>query len=338
MDRIHAGETPDGQGVDAYTLKNRSGMELRFLTYGGIVTHLTAPDLSGTYEDITLGFNSLDEYLKGHPYFGAIVGRVAGRLTHGRFTIDGNEYQLAVNQGPNHLHGGLHALDKKVWSAEPLNDQSVRLTYRSPDGEEGYPGNVDLSVTYTLTDDNEWTLEYNAVTDKTTPLSLTNHAYFNLAGETASDILDHEIQIQASRLVPTDDDFTLLDRIEPAGVQNFEEPRILKDVLDDLFGRHGANYVLNNPGEIRPVARVRHPASGRIMEVETDTTMLQFYTSVMLKGNLVGKSGRTYEPFSALCLECQGYPAGVNNSPVESILLHPGETYQQTTIYRFLVD
>lgn len=328
------GSTPDGQSVQAFTLTNRNHLSLRVLTLGGIVSHLFVPDANGTLADITLGLPSLDAYLEGHPYFGALVGRVAGRLTRGTFSANGKTYTLPCNQPPNHLHGGFHALDKKIWDAEILDDQSLRLRYTSPDGEEGYPGTVNISVTYMLTNDNEWVLEYEATSDQSTPFSMTNHAYFNLAGEPAGDIRDHVVQIHADSYVPVDAEFTLQDRIAPVETNDFRSPRLLSDALPGLFGQHGDNYLLNGTG-FREAARVHHPATGRTLIAYTDTPVLQFYTGFNLTGEDLGKSGKKYLPFSAFCLECQGYPAGVNDSPIGNIMLHPGQTYRQRTVYAF---
>jgi aldose 1-epimerase len=328
-------KTLAGKQVDAYTIENRNGLRMRVLTLGGIVTHLEVPDRNGRFADICLGLPTLEAYLQGHPYFGSLVGRVAGRLTHGKFTIDDVHYQVKCNQPPNHLHGGVHALDKKVWLAEPVGDSALKLTYRSPDGEEGYPGNVDISVVYTLNDDNEWVLEYEALTDKATPLSLTNHAYFNLAGEGSGSIHDHIVQIHADRYVPVDDEFTLSDKVEPVGANDFREPRRLGDVLPELLRQHGDNYLLDATEGVRPVARVEDPKSGRVLEAFSDAPALQFYTSANLTGEDIGKSGKAYKPFAAFCLECQGYPAGVNDCPVGDIILRPGDLYRQKTVYAF---
>ena len=333
----HIGKTSAGEDVHAYTLTNANGLRMRVLTLGGIVTHLEVPDRDGRLDDITLGLPTLEAYLAGHPYFGALVGRVAGRLPGGKFFAEGREVQLPTNDGDNHLHGGVHALDKKVWTAEPVGENALRLRYRSPDGEEGYPGNVDIAVTYTLNDDNEWVLAYEAVTDKATPFSMTNHAYFNLAGENAGSIADHLVQIHAERYVPADKDFTLLDRVEPVNTNDFRTPRRMGDALDGLAGKHGDNYMLSDEPGVRPVARVEDPKTGRVLTVTSDAPVLQFYTGVNLTGDDIGKSGRPYLPFSALCLECQGYPAGVNDSPIGSIMLHPGERYRQRTVYAFSV-
>jgi len=335
INKTTAGKTISGKQVDAYTIENRNGLRMRVLTLGGIVTHLEVPDRDGKFADICPGLPTLEAYLQGHPYFGSLVGRVAGRLTHGKFTIDGQSYQVTCNQPPNHLHGGVHALDKKVWTAEAVGDSALKLTYRSPDGEEGYPGNVDISVVYTLTDENEWVLAYEAVTDKATPFSMTNHAYFNLAGEAHGSILDHVFQIHADRYVPVDEAFTLSDRIEPVGSNDFREPRRLGDALEGLFGKHGDNYLLGGGPGVKPVARVVEPKSGRVLEVRSDAPVLQFYTGWNLTGEDIGKSGKAYKPLAAFCLECQGYPAGVNDSPVGSIILRPGDVYRQNTVYSF---
>lgn len=316
------------------------------LTYGGIVTTLRLPDREGRFADVVLGFNRLEDYLAGHPYFGAIVGRIAGRVSGGRLPVAGRSHELACNDGPNHLHGGRTGLDKRIWAAQPLRlasgDAALKLTYLSPDGEEGYPGNITLAVTYSLTSTNGLLVETEASADCVTPLSLAHHSYFNLAGEGSGPVVDHEIQIQAEAFVPADQDMTLSGRRESlvgyAG--DFTRARRLGDALPHLFKGHGDLYLLRQPdGRLpavtAPVARIVEPRSGRVLEVFTDESCLQFYTGVALDGTLTGKSGRVYGPHAGFCLECQGYPDGASRPEFGDIFLRPGKLGRQRTLYAF---
>jgi aldose 1-epimerase len=339
------GTRPNGDVIEAFTLNNSRGASFTVITYGGIITSLRMPDRYGRFADVVLGFERLESYLAGHPYFGAIVGRVAGRMTRGLLRLNGSTRQLAVNDPPNHLHGGIVGLDKRIWSATPCicpdGTPMLRLAYRSPNGEEGYPGTVDITVTYSLSQDNEVTIEAEAVADEPTPLCLTNHSYFNLAGEGSGTIDDHELQIHADEFVPTDEHFALLGRREPvAGRRNdFTQPRRIGDVLPLLFKAHGDLYLTSNQfaPKLQTVARARDPHSGCQMEVRSTSPCVQFYTGVSLDGTLVGKSGRRYPRHAGFCLECQGYPDGVNTTEFGDIILRPGERYRQTTVFAFSV-
>lgn len=337
---------PSGEPVEAYTLTNPAGASVCVLTYGGIVTSLRVPDRSGQFADVVLGFDHLASYLAGHPYFGAIAGRIAGRVTGGRLVVEGRTYPLALNNGTNHIHGGLVGLDKRIWRAQPVTRpdgaDSLRLTYRSPDGEEGYPGTLEIAVIYTLTANNELIIESEATADRVTPLSLAHHSYFNLAGEGSGPVTDHEIQILAAASVPTDDAMTLSGRRAPVAGQpnDFNRPRRLGDALPQLFQRHGDLYLLRGPSAPPPaaptlVARITEPRSGRVLEVSTDDSCLQFYTGVSLDGTLTGKSGRAYGPHAGLCLECQGYPDGASRPEFGDILVRPGQVQRRRTIYAF---
>ena len=332
------GHLPNGELVEKYDLTNRAGMKVSVITYGGIIQSLRLPDRAGMMADVVLGFDDLDSYVKGHPYFGCITGRVAGRISGGKFRIDGRDYLLAINNGPNHLHGGLTGLDKRLWKAETLPD-GVSLRYRSTDGEEGYPGNLDIAVTYRLTDSNELIIESDVVSDQVTPVNLTNHTYFNLAGEGAGSIEDHVLQIFADEFVPADNDLTLSGRRESVAGQanDLREPRRLGDVMSELHLHHGDNYLLRPPGDkgLAMVACVRDPASGRQLEILTNDTNLQFYTGFFLDGTLTGKSGKPYDPHAGLCLECQGYPDGVAHPELGDILVLPGHPQRRMTIYNF---
>lgn len=334
------GTLPDGREVDQYTLTNTHGARCKVITYGGIITELWVPDRKGELADVVLGLPSLEDYLKGHPHFGAITGRVAGRITHGKFTLDGTDYQLVVNKEPNHLHGGVHALDKKLWKAEVSSDV-LTLSYLSPDGEEGYPGNVSIQVSYSLSDDTELKIEYKAGTDAATPLSLTNHSYFNLAGEGTPDLNTHRLRIFADTIVPKEEDGTLTGIPTPVEgtLHDFREETSLKAFTQEA-GEHGENYLLREKNVENPtlVAVVTEPESGRKMETWTTATVLQLYCSQTLDEEpQTGKSGVTYPKFSAICLECQGYPEGVNQPEIDDIILRPGQEYHQITSYRFSV-
>ena len=334
---------PSGERIDEFTLTNGHGLSLKVITYGGIVTQLHVPDKNGRMADVVLGFDNLEQYLAGHPYFGCIAGRVAGRLTHGKFSLDGKNYSLTINDPPNHLHGGKTGFDKQVWHAEILSDgkERLRLSYFSSDGEEGYPGNVQVSVTYSLTDANEFVIEYEATTDKATPLNLTNHAYFNLCGEGSGQIDDHVLHIFADDYAPADETMTLLDRREPVAGRgnNFTYAKRIADVLPGLWKNHGDVYFIRSDGRsaLVPVARLFDPHSGRVMSISSTEPCLQLYTGVSLDGTLKGKSGRRYGPHSALCLECEDYPNGVNEPHLGDIVLRPGLTYRQTTVHAFSV-
>lgn len=339
------GSLPTGEAVEIHTLANSAGASMTVITYGGIVTSLRVPDRDGRLADVVLGFDTLAAYLNGHPYFGAITGRVAGRLSSGRFTVGGAVHQLALNDGAHHLHGGIAGLDKRLWRATPApradNAPSLRLTYRSPDGEEAYPGNVDFSVTYTLTEDNAFVIETQAVADRPTPVNPTHHSYFNLSGESTGSIAGHELQIHADNFVPADDELIQLGRLDPVASpgNDFRQPRCLGDALPELFKRHGDLYrVRRQAGAARtlvPIARFAEPRSGRVLAVSTNEDYLQLYTGCSLDGTLVGKSGRAYGPHSGLCLECQGYPGAVNTPAMGDILVRPGEPQNRVTVYSF---
>jgi aldose 1-epimerase len=316
------------------------------MTYGGIVTSLHVPDRNGQLDDVVLGFHDLDSYVAGHPYFGAITGRIAGRVSGGGFTLEGRRYDLVKNDGPNHLHGGLRGLDKRVWRAEPVERadgaDSVRLTYHSPDGEEGYPGAVDFSVTYTLTGDNVFILESEISTDQLTPINVTHHSYFNLAGESCGSIVDHELTIFSSEAFASDDNVTPLPRLESVigTAADFRSPRRLGDAIPGLFKNHGDIYLLpqSNEGSLITAARLFDPSSGRALDVSTNEPCLQMYTGAMLDGSVRGKSGVTYAPFAAICLECQGHSDAVNHPELDDILVAPDKPRRRVTHYAFSTE
>jgi aldose 1-epimerase len=337
------GKLPTGETVEEFAITNSRGMTLKLITYGATLTELHVPDKSGVTADVVLGFNHLAGYLGNHPFFGCIAGRVSGRITGGKFTLDGRNYQLALNDLPNHLHGGARGFDKRLWQAQVIHrakdSAGVHFSYRSPDGEEGYPGNANVAVTYFLNEENEIWICYAAMADQATPLSLTNHSYFNLAGEGSGTIEHHRLQILSSEITATDAQMTLLGARSPVEgkANDFNQPQRLGDAIPGLLNSHGDNYLLAHPSHksLERVARLEDPASGRVMEVLTTEDCLQLYSAAVLDSSLIGKSGRPYPKFGGLCLECQGYPDGANHPELGDIILRPGGVYHQTTIYRF---
>ncbi len=338
------GKTKDGATVELYVLTNSKGMTAKIMTYGATVTQLIVPDRNGKSGDVTLGFDNLDQYLATQPYFGAIVGRVANRIAKGKFILNGTEYTLAANNGPNHLHGGLKAFDKVVWKAKPVSSaegQSVEFSYLSVDGEEGYPGNLTCKVVYTLTKDNELKIDYTATTDKPTPVNLTNHAYFNLAGAGTGDVLGHELMLVAQRFTPVDDSLIPSGQITAVKdtPMDFTKPARIGSRINQVKGGYDLNYVLDSGGSKAPVlaARVHEPKSGRVMEVYTTEPGVQFYTGNFLDGTISGIGG-IYKKHSGFCLETQHFPDAVHHPNFPSIILTPGQVYRATTIYKFSVQ
>ena len=341
------GKTTDGDNVDQYTLKNSNGMEVSIISYGGIITCWKAKDREGNYRDIVLGFDNLSDYETSSPYFGALIGRYGNRIREGKFSLDGVEYNLAVNNGENHLHGGLKGFDKVIWDVEEeVNDKSASLIlrYTSPDMEEGYPGNLDVKVTYTLTIDDELRVRYEAETDKKTVVNLTQHSYFNLSAGLNRDILSHEITIDADSYLPVNQ--TLIPTGELTGVGGTPfDFRASKRVGDDIneediqltFGNgYDHCWVLNKQDEgIRIVASAYDPISGRLLEVSSDQPGIQFYSGNFLDGTLESKDGGNYEFRSGFCLETQHYPNSPNQEGFPSVILNPGEKYDTNTIFRF---
>jgi len=335
---------PDGERIEVCSLANDQAMEVRIINYGGIIASIKVPDRDGKLDDVVLGHDSLDGYLNRTRYFGVLIGRFANRIARGRFSLNGVEYQLAINNGENHLHGGVRGFDKVVWAAQEIDD-GVQLTYFSKDGEENYPGNLNATVTYRLNDANELRIDYFATTDRDTIINLTNHSYFNLAG--AGTILDHELQIEADTFTPIDE--TLIPTGEIRSVKgtpmDFTSPTAIGALIDDdddqLRIAHGYdhNFVLRGEvGTLRTVARVHDPQSGRVMGVITTQPGLQFYSGNYLDGTLVGRSGRAYVKNSGLCLEAQHFPDSPNQPNFPSTVLRPDEKYHHTTIYRFSVE
>jgi len=338
--------TLSGQPVDIFTLRNANGIEVKATNYGAIITSIVTPDKAGKRGDITLGFDTFDEYLKNTPFFGALVGRYGNRIAKGTFTLDGKPYTLAVNNGPNHLHGGLKGFDKVLWKGEPVSGKtSVRFTRRSPDGEEGYPGNLDVRVTYTLTDDNELVIDYHATTDKATPVNLTQHTYFNLAGE--GDILGHQLMIDADRYTPVDETLIPTGRLAAvAGTPfDFRKPTPIGARIDQNDpqlkngGGYDHNFVLNSKGPGRRLAaRVVDPKSGRTLEVSTSQPGVQFYSGNFLDGTVKGKGGRAYQRRTGFCLETQHFPDSPNQPSFPTTILKPGQEYSTQTAFKFGVE
>jgi aldose 1-epimerase len=335
-----------GQPVDIFTLRNANGIEIKATNYGGIITSIVVPDRNGRPGDIVLGFDDLQAYVKDSPYFGAIVGRYGNRIAKGHFALDGHTYTLAVNNGPNHLHGGLKGFDKVIWHAEPLaGSTGLVLSRRSPDGEEGYPGNLDVRVTYRLTDDNRLVIDYHATTDKATPVNLTQHSYFNLAGE--GDVLGHELTIDADRYTPVDANLIPTGELAPVeGTPfDFRKSTAIGARIDTPnlqlknAGGYDHNWVLNRKGTgLQLAARVVEPKTGRTLEVSTTQPGLQFYSGNFLDGTLKGKGGRVYVKHAGLCLETQHFPDSPNHPDFPSTILRPGEQYDTQTVFRFGVQ
>jgi len=339
------GRTADGAGVTEYTLRNGNGVEVRAIDYGAIITSIKAPDRSGALADVVLGFDSLAGYLEQPPYFGAVVGRYGNRIAKGQFTLDGRVYTLAKNNGPNHLHGGVRGFDKVLWQAAPSETGAVVTFLRiSPDGEEGYPGVLQARVTYMLTDANELVVEYRATTDKPTPVNLTQHTYFNLAGEGSGDILGHELTIHADRYTPVD--ATLIPTGELAPVQGTPfDFRKATPIGARINGTHEQlaygkgydhNWVLNRiASALVPAARLVDPKSGRTLEVATTEPGMQFYSGNFLDGTVRGKGGHVYGRRTGLCLETQHFPDSPNQPAFPSTILRPGGTYWSKTVFTF---
>ena len=347
------GVTVDGKTIEEYTLTNSHGIEVRAITYGGIIRSLKVPDRSGAIADIVLGFDTPKGYLSDPPppYFGAIIGRYGNRIAKGQFTLDGHVYTLARNNGPNSLHGGNRGFDKVVWTAdarETPSGPSVTFSRTSPDGEEGYPGNLDVRVTYTLTEQNELVVQYHATTDKATPINLTQHSYFNLAGEGSGDILSHELMINADRFTPVDDTLIPTGQLAPVEGTPFDfrhaTPIGARIDADDPQIKKGPgydhNWVLNRgtaggAASLTLAARLTDPKSGRTMEIRTTEPGLQFYSGNFLDGTIKGKGGHVYGKRSALCLETQHFPDSPNHVNFPSTILRPGQTYDSRTVFLF---
>lgn len=344
----HFGSTHDGQPIDCYTLTNRNGLEARIMTYGGILVSLRIPDRQGALADVVLGFDSLAPYLSEHPYFGALIGRYANRIARGRFRLNNVEYQLACNNGPNHLHGGIAGFDKKVWQADTeINTDGPQLILhcKSPDGEEGYPANVEVNVSYTLMQSNALKLDYSARTDGPTIINLTSHAYFNLAGHDS--VLGHRLRLVADHYLPVDE--TLIPTGEQAAVTgtpmdfrrltpigHYLQSNAKSEQLQRARGGYDHNWVLTkNENACMLAAEVMEPSTGRLMQVYTTQPGVQFYSGNFLDGTLTGKRGQAYQKHAGFCLETQHFPDSPNHPCFPSTVLMPYAIYQHTTVYQF---
>ncbi len=336
------GKTNDGKEILLFTLNNDHNVSVKIINYGGIITSIQIPDATGKIADVVLGFNSVADYLGSHPHFGVIAGRFANRIKGGKFVLNGTEYQLALNDGNNHLHGGIAAFDKVLWNAEEVQEEGaigVELNYLSEDGEEGYPGNLQVSVKYLLTEQNELVIEYEATTDKATVINLTNHSYFNLAGEGSGDILNHEIMINGDHYTAVNKELIPTGELKPVtnSPLDFTVSRPIGSRLNELGNGYDHNYVLNKDQSLSLAAKVSEPKSKRVMEVFTTEPGMQFYTGNFLDGTFVGKSGSNYGKHSGFCLETQHYPDSPNQPQFPSTRLNPGEVFKSTTIYKFSV-
>jgi aldose 1-epimerase len=349
--RAPFGTLPDGRPVELFTLVNAHGVEVRAMTYGGIITVLRTPDRTGALGDVVLGFDSLAGYFKDSPYFGAIVGRYANRIANGQFTLDGTTYHLAINNGPNSLHGGLRGFDKVLWTPEPFENGTgvgVRLTYVSADGEEGYPGAVTTHVTYTLTPDDALIVDYEATSTKATPINLSQHTYWNLHGQGVGTILDQLVTLDASNTTPVDSTLIPTGAIAPvAGTPfDFRTPTAIGARIEQndqqlkFGGGYDHNWVLDRNGRtgVLHAARVFDPVTGRTLDISTDQPGIQFYTGNFLDGTIHGKDGKVYPHRGALALETQHFPDSPNHPNFPSTILRPGETFRSRTVFKFGVE
>ena len=335
------GSTPEGAQIDCYTLENPGGVEARVITYGCILTSLRMPDRNGRIGEITLGFDDLQGYLSGHPYFGALVGRFANRIAGGSFELDGQRYTLACNEkGRNHLHGGVVGFDKKVWEAQQLRGEDsvgVRFSYTSPDGEEGYPGRLQLVATYTLDRNDRLAFDYRAETDRATPINLTNHAYWNLGGAGSGPVYDHVLSLDCSRYLEVDDELIPTGELLPVegSALDFRSGKAIGEDIGQLALGYDHCFVANRASDgLIPIGRLFHPASGRGLEISTTKPAVQLYTGNFLDG-IRGANGALFDRHCALCLETQYYPDAVNRPGFPPAVLRPGETYHHRTVHRF---
>jgi aldose 1-epimerase len=343
------GKMPDGQQIDLYVLTNKNGIEVAIANYGGVVVSVKAPDRKGKLADIVLGYDSLDGYLSDKAYFGALVGRYANRIAHGEFKLDGVTYKLAKNNGENSLHGGIRGFSKVVWEAKEVSSKdgpSLQLNYLSKDGEEGYPGNLRVQVVYTLSDANELKIDYSATTDRKTVLNLTNHSYFNLAGQGTGDILGHELVIKADRFTPVDSGLIPTGELRPVAGTPFDfrsktpiGSRINQDDEQLKLGKgYDHNWVLAGTGTLSLAARAVEPNSGRVLEVWTTEPGVQFYTGNFLDGTAHGKGGVSYGFRTGFCLETQHFPDSPNHPEFPSTVLRPGQKFHSVTVFKFSAE
>ncbi len=351
MEPIHFGRTANGQQTRLHRLQLPDGFQADISDYGGTIVRLLAPGRMGRFEDVALGFNSVEEYTAGSPYFGCIIGRFGNRIAGGRFSLKGRPYNLATNNTPGglpcHLHGGLRGFDKIVWAAEPARingSPALRLTHLSPDGDEGYPGSLRVTVTYTVTADHSLRIDYEATTDQATPVNLTNHIYFNLRGEGDGDILGHELTLAASRYTPVNAGLIPLGPVTPVADTplDFTRPHLIGARINTVHeqlrvaGGYDHNYIIDRSGDgLVLAATVTELASGRVMETWTTEPGVQFYSGNFLDGSLTGKSGRAYPRRSGFCLETQHYPDSPNQPSFPNTILDPGQIYRSTTVYKF---
>ena len=343
-------KTTEGKAVEVYTLTNSHGLEVRVMNFGGIVLSLRVPDRNGKLDDVVLGFDSLEPYFTNNPHFGSIIGRYANRIANGKFTLDRVEYTLPKNDGPNTLHGGVKGFDKALWRAEPSENKkgvALVLRYTSKDGEEGFPGNLQTKVTYTLTDTDELAIDYQATTDKATPVNLTSHGYFNLAGQGTGDVFAHELLINADRFTPVDKNLIPTGELLPVKGTPLDftasipiGARIHDNYQQLVLARgYDQTFVINRKGPgLELAARVHEPSTGRILEIYTTEPGVQFYSSNFLDGTLTGKQGRVYQQHYAFCLETQHFPDSPNHPSFPSTILRPGRTYHSRTVYKFSAD
>ena len=337
------GRLPDGTEIELYTLTNKNGLRVRIMTYGATIVSLEVPDREGKLGDVVLGYDPLEGYLKVNPYFGCLVGRYANRIAGGRFALDGVTYELAKNDGKNHLHGGIKGFDKVVWTAEPTRQEGavgLKMSYLSKDGEEGYPGNLSCTAIYELTDQNELKIGYAATTDKPTPVNLTNHSYFNLAGQASGDILGHELMVNADAYTPVGEGLIPNGTILPVEgtPMDFRKLKAMGAQVGEVQGGYDINFVLRGGrGELGLAAQVYEPTSSRIMEIDTTEPGIQFYTGNFLDGTITGKEGKVYKQHDGFCLETQHFPDSPNKPDFPSTTLRPGEKYASLTVYKFSV-
>lgn len=349
IEKERFGVLMDGTEVPIYTLVNNNGMAVRITAYGGILVSLTAPDRQGHYDDVVLGFDALEEYVDHNPFFGALVGRYGNRIAGGTFDLAGETVMLAKNNGPNALHGGLVGFDKVVWDTlamETVDGPALTLGYVSADREEGFPGTLEVTVVYTLTNADELRIDYTATTDKTTVVNLTNHSYFNLSASKSATVLHQKLMLNADAFTPVDDTLIPTGELRPVAdtPMDFREPTVIGDRIDDedeqlgYGGGYDHNWVINGePGVLRLAGRVSDPLTGRVMTVETTEPGVQVYTANMMPETVPGKRGATYVPRGAICLETQHFPDSPNKPQFPSTTLEPGDLYETTTIYGFSV-
>jgi len=335
------GTAPDGTKCSLYTLVNAQGVKAVLTDFGAILVALEVPDRKGAAADITLGYDTLEGWVKDSSYFGATVGRCGNRIAKAKFTLDGKEYVLAANDGENHLHGGVKGFNKVVWKAKPVTTpgaRGVEFSYLSKDGEEGYPGNLACTVTYMLTDAGELSISYGATTDKATPINLTHHSYFNLAGQGAGDVLGHELMLAADRYTPVDAGLIPTGELAPVKgtPMDFTTATAIGARIDQVPGGYDHNYVLTSGGgKLSLAARVYEPTSGRVMEISTTEPGIQFYSGNFLNGSVVGRGGKRYQKHYGFCLETQHFPDAPNKPAFPSVILRPGERYTHVTVHKF---